>query len=256
VRDLAERGFPVELSEDGRVSLGPDTPLHPEELRQTLRTRVIGRRLEVHREVSSTQVLAREAVRCGAPPGLVVVAEYQSEGRGRMGRRWLSPPGQNLLCSLVVSPPEDLPPAALTITSAVAVAEALAEAHGVEVQIRWPNDILVEGKKGAGILVEATEQPTGERALIIGVGVNVNAPPGEIAGTTALREPLGQRLDRTLVLVSVLEALDHWYEVLLRGQAEEIALDAEKRQGEAPRDKRLALAGIFPLTSRVGNYPL
>ena len=72
--------------------------------------------------------------------------------------------------------------------------------------------------------MDSTERPAGERALIIGVGVNVNAPPGEIAGTTALREPLGQRLDRTLVLVSVLEALDHWYEVLLRGQAEEIEL--------------------------------
>ncbi len=227
------------------VKLGPDTPLHAGELRRALRTRVIGRRLQVHDEVSSTQLRAREAAASGAGPGLVVLAESQSEGRGRMGRRWLAPPGACLLVSLVVSPPEELPAAALTITSAVAVAEALAGSCGVETRIRWPNDVLVEGRKVAGILVEAMGLPSGERGLIIGVGVNVNASPPEVPGAGALAElvtPPGP-VDRTVLLVSMLEVLDHWYEVLMRGRTEEVELHWRARSSILGEQVTLERAG-------------
>ena len=82
--------FPLEVSCDGVVTLGPDTPIHAGELRQALRTRIIGRAVEVQREVTSTQDVAREAVGSGAEAGLVVVAEHQRAGRGRSGRTWLS----------------------------------------------------------------------------------------------------------------------------------------------------------------------
>jgi len=222
---LSARGFPVKVSADGLVTLGPDTPIHAGELRQALRTRIIGRAVEVYGEVTSTQDVARHAVGNGAEAGLVVVAEHQQAGRGRLGRTWLSEPGANLLFSVVTFPHEGLPAAALTITSAVAVAETLAETLALDARIRWPNDVLVEGEKVAGILVEAVTRPhdqRGEQGFLIGVGVNVNSGPAEVPAAGALAVKVSRLLDRTLLVVSLLRALDHWYEVLLRGHGDEV----------------------------------
>jgi len=225
VRDVVEalvrRGFPLRFSGSAEVALGPDTPLHEEELRRTLRTRVIGRRIALYESVTSTQEVAREAVARGAEAGLVVVTEEQLTGRGRLGRRWLSPAGKNLLFSTVLFPPSGLG-AALVATSAVALAEALAEVYGLDTGIRWPNDVLVSDRKVAGILVEAMTRETGEEGFAVGVGVNVNASPEGVAGAGALAEVAGRQLDRTLLLVLLLQALDHWYDVLLKGHVEEV----------------------------------
>lgn len=218
---MAGRGFPLGFADPGQVLLGPDTPLHEEELRRTLRTRVIGRKIAVHGSVTSTQEVAREAVARGAEAGLVVAAEEQRVGRGRLGRRWLSPAGKNLLFSTVLFPPSGLG-AALVATFAVAVAEAVGEACGLDAGIRWPNDVLVSERKVAGILVEAVARATGEEGFAVGVGVNVNASPEGVAGAGALAELVGRELDRTLLLVSLLRALDHWYDVLVRGHLEEV----------------------------------
>ena len=109
LKALAECRFPVVIAGGGLVSVGPDTPLHAGELKEALRTRIIGRVVEVHGEVTSTQDVAREAVAAGGEAGLVVVAEHQRAGRGRLGRRWLSQPGNGLLFSVVTFPPEALP---------------------------------------------------------------------------------------------------------------------------------------------------
>ncbi len=222
---LVGHRFPLEMSSDGVVTLGLDTPIHAGELRQTLRTRIIGRAVEVQREVTSTQDVAREAVGSGAEAGLVVVAEHQRAGRGRLGRTWLSEPGKNLLFSVVTFPHEGLPAAALTITSAVAVCEAIAEVLDLDARIRWPNDVLVEDAKVAGILVEGVSRPAdrrGEQGLVVGVGVNVNSAPADVPGAGSLAGKVGRELDRTVLLTSLLCSLDHCYEVLLRGHSDEV----------------------------------
>jgi len=219
---LRKAGFPLALSEAGVVSLGWDTPLHEGELRGSIRTRLIGRTLRVHGSVSSTQDVARKAFRVGGDPGLVLVAEHQRSGRGRLGRLWEAPAGKNLLFSVVVSPPETAPAAGLTITSAVAVAEAIDKRLHLDARIRWPNDVLVREKKVAGILVESVTRQPGERSFIVGVGLNVNAVPSGLPAAGCLSEAAGRGLDRTLLLLAVLEELDHWYEVLLRGHAEQV----------------------------------
>ena len=222
---LAGRRFPLEVSSDGVVTLGPDTPIHAGELRESLRTRLVGRALEVHTEVDSTQDVARKAAGSGGEAGLVVVAEHQRRGRGRLGRRWLSQPGKDLVFSVVTFPPEGLSATALTITSAVAVCEAVCEALDLDARIRWPNDVLVEDAKVAGILVEGVSGPAGqgaERGLVVGVGVNVNSAPADVPGAGSLAGKAGRELDRTVLLLRILRGLDHWYEVLLRGGSDEV----------------------------------
>lgn len=125
-------------------------------------------------ECASTNDIAREWARDGAPEGATVTADFQTAGRGRRGRIWHSTPGENLLISVVLRPPDLLADAwILAFVAALAVSDALAE-FGVVSQLKWPNDILVEGRKVAGVLVETSALSGGDWAAVVGVGVNVN----------------------------------------------------------------------------------
>jgi BirA family transcriptional regulator, biotin operon repressor / biotin---[acetyl-CoA-carboxylase] ligase len=161
----------------------------------------------------STNDEAKHAARQGAPSGATWVAEQQTAGRGRQGRVWVSPAGENLLFSVLVRvacPPSRLPPIALVAGLAVrdAVATAAPEARPV---IKWPNDVLVEGKKLAGVLVEAITAGSRVLAVVIGVGINVHTRdfPEELAGratSVALVSP--RPADRATLLADVLAGLD------------------------------------------------
>lgn len=176
---------------------------------------------------STNQYLLDEARR-GAPEGVVAVAEHQSAGRGRLGRRWEAPPGSNLLVSVLLRP--DLPADHRQLAGAVmalAARDAIRESTGLAVGIKWPNDLLAsDGRKLAGVLAEADLQsgsagPAGsmERGsarppIVVGIGINVNWPgadaelPDELIGrTTSLREQIGQPVDRPALLTVLLGAL-------------------------------------------------
>lgn len=166
--------------------------------------------------VSTQEVLARLA-REGAPTGTVVSARHQTGGRGRRGRSWWDAPDESLLLSILLRPPG---PAAhvpqLSLVAGVAVTDALWDAVAVRGRIRWPNDVLVEGRKICGILPEAMSAE-GERVshVILGVGVNVNqtvfpAALGDRA--TSIRLLTGRRHELPPLRTAVLEALDRWYE--------------------------------------------
>jgi BirA family transcriptional regulator, biotin operon repressor / biotin---[acetyl-CoA-carboxylase] ligase len=153
------------------------------------------------RLVDSTNARARELAGRGAPHGTVVTAAEQSAGRGRQGRTWTAPPGRALLCSILVRDP----PRLLPLVAGVAVAEVV----GPEARLKWPNDVLVDGRKVAGILVEARLQ---ERWAVVGIGLNVavreaDFPPElrDRAGTLGL-EP--SAIERTLE--ALLRALERW----------------------------------------------
>jgi BirA family biotin operon repressor/biotin-[acetyl-CoA-carboxylase] ligase len=170
------------------------------------------------REVGSTQEVCREWAAAGAPEGTIAVADYQTAGRGRLGRSWTAPPGRGLLWSCLLRPP--LPPRRwpeLAILAGCAVAEGVEAAAGLRTRLRWPNDVLVEGHKIAGVLAEgmAGEAP----AVILGVGVNVAQGPDEwppgLAGRTASLATLGVRVARTTVLTAVLRQLSARYSALL-----------------------------------------
>jgi BirA family transcriptional regulator, biotin operon repressor / biotin---[acetyl-CoA-carboxylase] ligase len=162
--------------------------------------------------VDSTQAIAFALAADGAADRTVVLADSQAVGRGRRGRAWLDEPGASLLASIVLRPrldPARL--ATLSLTAAVAVAEALAAVAGLAPRLKWPNDVLVDGYKIAGILLESRLQPA--PLVVLGVGVNVSQatfPPDLAARATSIRLASGRDVSRDAVLAALLQALDRW----------------------------------------------
>lgn len=188
--------------------------------------RRIGRVIEFHAEIASTNDRARSALREPGGDGLAVVADLQTAGRGRRGRSWISPTGVNLLFSVALRPAVAPPLAGLLgIAAALAVRDACASlAADADLSIRWPNDVVDrEGRKVAGLLVE-TALENGELVeAVIGIGINVNwlpaEMPPEIAGSaTSLLALVGSRVDRVMLLRRVLDALDVELHALERGE--------------------------------------
>lgn len=168
-----------------------------------------GRPYEHVESTPSTQLL----VPADAPEGALVVAEEQTAGRGRLGRRWLAPAGTSLLCSLQLRPavtPEHLPE--LTGVASRACAEAIASVTRLAPELKFPNDVLVDGRKVAGILAEAREE-----RIVLGIGVNVNVPAQELPReverpATSLLVETGAEIDRAALLVELLERLERRYD--------------------------------------------
>lgn len=163
-------------------------------------------------ECSSTNDEAARLARAGARHGTVVIAESQHAGRGRDGRVWASPPGLGLYLSAVVRPPLPLalvPP--MTLAIGVAVCEAARET-GADARLKWPNDVLVDGRKLAGVLVEAQSQGSRLEAVIVGIGVNLGGElPAELgARATTLAAAAGQPIDRARFLASLLGHVERW----------------------------------------------
>ena len=198
-------------------------------------------------EVSSTMDAARELAEKGCPEGTVVVAERQTRGRGRFGRTWASPAG-GLWFSVVLRPSlphEDL--SKLPLVGALAVARALKKAFGLKAELRWPNDVLIRGRKVCGVLVENSFLRGKVAFSIIGVGVNANFRAADLPGdlperATTLMDELGKRVDLDRLLETILAELGACYEALLSGRGSELLRQAEALMG-FPRPVRLALEG-------------
>lgn len=179
---------------------------------------VPGWRLEVLPESPSTNAdLTRRAL-AGEPPGLVVVAEHQTSGRGRLDRSWVTPARAALTCSLLVAP-DGVPLVRwpwLPLLSGLAVVDGVRRATGLQATVKWPNDVLVDGGKVAGILVERVERPGGAVA-VVGVGLNVSSTREElpVATATSLELAGATSVDRTALLAHVLRAFTDWYDAWL-----------------------------------------
>ncbi|MEZ5284402.1 MAG: biotin--[acetyl-CoA-carboxylase] ligase [Vicinamibacterales bacterium] len=159
----------------------------------------------------------------GAPHGLVIGAERQTEGRGRRGRSWSSPSGAGLYFSYLVRPTRDL--GLVTLAAGVAVREGIRLATDVEADLKWPNDVFVDGRKLAGLLAEGARLGTPDVAVTLGVGLNVReaALPPEVADrATWLARESGAPVDRGALLASVLGQLDAIFRRLAEGQADGI----------------------------------
>lgn len=185
----------------------------------------LGRDVRWFAEVGSTNDLASRLADAGVPAGTVVGADAQTQGRGRHGRAWASPPGAGLYVSVVLRPPARAV-ALLTLAAGVAVAEGLDAASGLGVSLKWPNDVVTDpaaaggGRKVAGILAEANASAAGIGVVVLGVGVNVRqaALPVDVATrATSLEAELGRTIDRGLVLAECLAALAARLRALERG---------------------------------------
>lgn len=193
-------------------------------LTSLLRTERFGRELHFYKEIGSTNLVAVELGRKGSPEGTVVVADAQTGGLGRAGKSWFSPPKVNLYLSLLLRPPTPAREAPLlTFTGAVAAAEAM-RGEGAPAFIKWPNDVLIEKRKVAGILAEADFRGEHIDFVALGIGINLNAPRtllkkglGELArGATSLKAAIGRRVDRAQFTAALLSQLEAWYQRYLR----------------------------------------
>ncbi|HUQ92007.1 MAG TPA: biotin--[acetyl-CoA-carboxylase] ligase [Bryobacteraceae bacterium] len=166
-------------------------------------------------ETASTMRDAARLAAAGCASGTVVGAEFQTAGQGRHGKSWHSEPGSGLYFSVVLRlplPPEHLP--VMTMTAGLAVAEAIVNVSGIAVDLRWPNDILIQDKKVCGILIQQQDN-----ALICGVGLNVNHssfPPDIAPVATSLRLAAGREFSRESLLMEALNAIDRHADILLQ----------------------------------------
>jgi BirA family biotin operon repressor/biotin-[acetyl-CoA-carboxylase] ligase len=198
-------------------------PLSIDAIRAGLSGVRFAREIHCFARIDSTNVYARRRAEQGAAEGEVVVADEQTAGKGRLGRAWVSPPRANLYLSLILRP--ELDPARvpqLTFTAAVALAETVQGFCGASPEIKWPNDILIDGKKLAGILSECSVQSGRVLYAILGIGVNLNYPealmPEEIrTRATSLMAVLDREVDRNLFAALLISRLERCYLDLLTG---------------------------------------
>ncbi len=235
IEELRSLGYEIEASPHlgYRLISAPDV-LHADDLFSRLgKVRVVGRDIRVFQETTSTNDVIEKLARDGAKEGAVAFAESQTKGRGRLGRKWISPTGKGLWFSLLLRP--DLHPQQTTqliVATATALRRAIHIHAGVAPDIKWPNDILLNGRKVAGILTELSAELDHIKYVVIGVGIDVNQGvgdfPPELRGVaTSLSIETGKALSRAALAVEVLRQLDQDYERLVSGRFQEIAEEWE-----------------------------
>ncbi len=211
--------------------------LSEETLRARLPDRGLGAELLFYRTIGSTNDEAAARARQGASEGLVVVAEEQTAGRGRSGHTWFTPPGSALALSVLLRPRALAAQAigGLSALGALAVVEALV-VQGAAARIKWPNDVLLGGRKVAGILVEAAWRGQELEHAVVGIGVNVrpaSVPEEAEFPATSVEAELGRSVDRAGLLVAILEGLGRWYprlgsEALLQAWEDRLAFRGQE----------------------------
>lgn len=195
-----------------RLISSPDR-LFPSEIEWHLDTKFIGKKIHYFDVLSSTMNMATELGMKGSPEGTIVLAETQTKGRGRLGRSWSSPKYKGIYLSLILRP-QILPNAAplLTLLCAVSLCEAIKEITELDVQIKWPNDLLMHHKKLGGILTELNAEMDAVRFVVIGIGLNVNNDKKALpASATSLREQKKEDINRINLLQEILRRIEKNY---------------------------------------------
>lgn len=222
IQALRESGYEIDArSRSGYMLAGIPDRLYPEEIRDGLSARIIAGKIYYCDSISSTNDLAKELARQGAGEGSLVVAEEQLGGKGRLGRQWHLPKYKGLSFSLILRPPVEPSEASqVTMMAAVALSAAIKDEFGVAAGIKWPNDLLVDGKKICGILTEMGAEMDRINYLVMGAGINVNQDendfPEEFRDTaTSLKIAAGRVLSRVGLLQACLAEFERWYNVWL-----------------------------------------
>ena len=186
-----------------------------EELKRGLTTKIFGRTLSIYDSLDSTNACAKTLANKGADEGTVVIADHQTAGRGRFGRTWQAEAGSSVLFSVILRPTLSIDKIGLLpFFAAVGIANAVETITGLHCECKWPNDILLRGKKCCGVLLESTSQQCTLDYAIMGIGLNVNQKIflGDLAGkATSLRCESGLEFDRRNVFCQILSSLESYY---------------------------------------------
>lgn len=235
IEELRKVGYEIEAGPHFgyRLASSPDA-LHADDLVARLGpTDAIGRHIQVFQETTSTNDIIEKLARDGVREGAVVFAESQTKGRGRLGRRWMSPSGKGLWFSVLLRP--QLRPqqsTQLTVAAATALARAIQLTAGIRPDIKWPNDILIRRRKVAGILTELNAELDQVKYIVLGIGVDVNLAANEFpaelkAVATSIRAETGNEISRAELAVAILRELDRDYTRVRNGKFAELADDWE-----------------------------
>ncbi|MBA4699665.1 MAG: biotin--[acetyl-CoA-carboxylase] ligase [Ruminococcus sp.] len=223
INGLKEKGYQVEAVRNRgyRIIESPDI-LTKEELSSMIDTEWAGQTIYYFDQIDSTNIRAKQLGEEGVPHGTLIVAGQQNAGRGRRGRTWESPPGVSIYMSIVLRP-EMAPVKApmLTLVMALSAADSLKECTGLDVQIKWPNDIVLNGKKLAGILTEMSTEMEYINHVVIGVGINVNTGqlPEELEEkATSLRLETGRIIRRSEIIASIMKEFEGNYQLFIETQ--------------------------------------
>jgi BirA family biotin operon repressor/biotin-[acetyl-CoA-carboxylase] ligase len=229
IEELRRVGFAIEAGPHFGYRLvdEPDALLADDLLARLGTTKVVGRDIQVFEQTTSTNDVAEKLARDGVKEGAVVFAESQTKGRGRLGRKWLSPTRKGLWFSVLLRPnlhPQET--TQLTVISATALRRAIKTVAGLSAEIKWPNDLLLGGKKVAGILTEMSAEMDRVRHVILGIGVDVNQeefPPELRKIATSLKIVSGGEISRAELAVEMLRELDFDYARICAGKFSEVA---------------------------------
>ena len=221
IRQLQDEGYQVEAVRNKGYHIvdSPDV-MTKEELDSLMDTRWAGKNIVYYDATDSTNLRIKQLGDEGAPHGTLAVADRQTAGRGRRGRAWESPAGGSIYMSLLLRPKFRPDKASmLTVVAACSVAQGIKECEDVNVQIKWPNDIIIEGRKLVGILTELSTQIDYINHVTVGIGINVNIQefPDEIRNTaTSLRIECGHTVRRAPIIAAVMKHMEKNYETFLQ----------------------------------------
>jgi len=203
----------------------PYTPIEEQWIRENLKNSTFGNQIITQDAVDSTNDLAKQRILQGPSEGLVILADFQSQGKGRLGRQWFSEPGTGIYLSAVLPAPEQPELASpLTLVAGLAGASAINEFSAVKAELKWPNDILLNGKKVSGILCEFV-QTENQSGIVVGIGINCNhtAFPKELESiATSILHESGTPVERPQLIVETLRCLEREYRTYLDEGLEKI----------------------------------
>ncbi|MDC0325209.1 biotin--[acetyl-CoA-carboxylase] ligase [bacterium] len=237
IEELRSLGYSIDAGPHKGYQLVdvPDILIADDLISQLPEDTIIGNQIQVFRETASTNQLVDQMAMAGEPEGLVVFAESQTQGRGRLGRKWISPAKKGLWFSVLLRPSLRPPQMTqLTVIAATALARAIRETTTLLPAIKWPNDILINGRKVAGVLTEMSAEPDRVLHAVIGIGVDVNLEdedfPAELKPlATSLRLEQGQPILRSTLAVNLLRALNDDYARIRNGQFKSISEEWESQ---------------------------
>ncbi|HSJ38540.1 MAG TPA: biotin--[acetyl-CoA-carboxylase] ligase [Planococcus sp. (in: firmicutes)] len=223
IKDLQEKGYEISsVKKKGYALTGIPDSLEASTIQPLLKTERYGKTLEYIGSCESTQIIAHQLAQQGVPDGTVVLAEEQTAGRGRMARKWDSAYGKGIWMSVILRPNVPIQRAPqFTLIAAVAVVRAIEEVTGLNPDIKWPNDILLNGKKCTGILTELQSDADGIQALIIGIGLNANQGPDDFSEevkeiATSLKMEKGSPVSRQELVRAILFYLEQYSAIYIK----------------------------------------
>lgn len=223
VKELEQEGYEIgTVRKKGYYLIKSPDRVNEANVQKHLTTKKYGQHIHYFDTCKSTQFIAHDEEQNGAVDGTVIIAEEQTAGRGRMARPWSSSAGKGVWMSVIIRPaltPQQAPQ--MTLVAAVAVTRAIQEMTGIDPDIKWPNDILVKGKKVTGILTELQADPDQVKAVILGIGMNVNQDetdfPEELNGIAAsLKMLTGKQVDRAQLIAKTLGFLEIYTDLYVK----------------------------------------